>query len=303
MTRRNADQGNGVTGSHARTNDPPASRAHGYRHGHDAQGHDLHDHARHGTTSRASHALAFDSVASQYAAARPGYPAALYDAVQELTGRPLKGSRVVDVGAGTGIATRGLRDRGARTLAVEPGHAMAAELLRALPGAPLVRALGDALPLADSTADLVTYAQAWHWTDPARSVPEAFRVLARPHGALALWWNVPDPDVPWTRDQEARLADRLPGYHAHSVTTEAARIIRRLDAGLAPVHRRLHWSRRVTLDTHLTHLGSRSFFAAMGPEAAAPVLADERARLLELFPDGVVDEAYALDLTVTLRAC
>ncbi|MGW2563824.1 class I SAM-dependent methyltransferase [Streptomyces sp. NPDC001514] len=161
----------------------------------------------------------FDSVASQYSAARPGCPAALYDAVEELTGRPIKGSRVVDVGAGTGIATRVLRDRGAHIVAVEPGHAIAGELRRALPGVPLLRAVGDALPLADGTADLLTYAQAWHWTDPARSVPEAFRVLARPHGALALWWNVPDPDTSWTRAQEARLADRLPGYHAHTVTT------------------------------------------------------------------------------------
>ncbi|MFC5802955.1 class I SAM-dependent methyltransferase [Streptomyces formicae] len=253
------------------------------------------------TTSR-THALAFDSVASQYAAARPGYPAALYDTLEELTGRPLKGSLVVDVGAGTGIATRALRDRGARIVAVEPGHAMADELRRALPGVPLLRAAGDALPLADGTADLVTYAQAWHWTDPARSVPEAFRVLARPHGALALWWNVPDPDMAWTRAQEARLADRLPGYHAHGVTTEAARIIRGLDPGLAPVYRRLHWTRRVSLDTHLANLGSRSYFAAIGREAAAPVLADERGRLLELFPDETVEEAYALDLTVTLHA-
>lgn len=50
-----------------------------------------------------------------------------------------------------------------------------------------MRAVGDALPLAAGSADLVTYARSWHWTDPARSVVEAPRVLARPHGTLALW--------------------------------------------------------------------------------------------------------------------
>jgi hypothetical protein len=48
-------------------------------------------------------------------------------------------------------------------------------------------------------------------------------------------------------------------------------------------------------------LGSRSYFATIGPAAAAPVLAAERAALLGVFPDGIVAEAYALEPTVTLR--
>ncbi|SOE11985.1 SAM-dependent methyltransferase [Streptomyces sp. 2323.1] len=251
--------------------------------------------------AHAALARSFDAVAAQYAAARPGYPPALFDTIEELAGQPLAGARVLDVGAGTGIATALLTARGARLTAVEPGAAMAAELRAAHPGTPLVRALGDALPFADDAGfDLVGYAQAWHWTDPARSVPEALRVL-RPGGALALWWNVPDPDVGWAVEQEARIARRLPGYHQHGVAPEAPDLIRGLGLGLDPVCRVLHWTRRVPLDTHLAMLGSRSYFSAIGPEAAAPVLADERTALLDVFPDGIVEEAYALDVTVTLR--
>ncbi|MFE7546274.1 class I SAM-dependent methyltransferase [Streptomyces platensis] len=250
---------------------------------------------------QATLARSFDAVAAQYAAARPGYPPALFDAVEELAGQSLSGARVLDVGAGTGIATGLLADRGARVTAVEPGAAMAAELHSAHPAVPLVRALGDALPFRDDAGfDLVGYAQAWHWTDPARSVPEALRVL-RPGGALALWWNVPDPDVEWAAEQEARIARRLPGYHGHSVAPEAPDLIRDLGLGLHPVSRVLHWTRRVPVDTHLAMLGSRSYFSAIGQVAAAPVLAAERAALREVFPDGIVEEAYALDLTVTLR--
>ncbi|MCZ1008247.1 class I SAM-dependent methyltransferase [Streptomyces lydicus] len=217
------------------------------------------------------------------------------------------GRSVAGRGAGAGRRSRDrYRDRAAgraraQVTAVEPGAAMAAELHAAHPGTPLVRALGDALPFSDEAGfDLVSYAQAWHWTDPARSVPEALRVL-RPGGALALWWNIPDPDVGWAAEQEARLARRLLGYHRHGVAPEAPDLLRGLGLGLEPAFRVLHWTRRVPLDTHLAMLGSRSHFSAIGPAAAAPVLEDERTALLSLFPDGIVEEAYALDLTVTLR--
>ena len=127
------------------------------------------------TAAAPSRALSFDRAAAQYAAARPGYPPALLDAVEELSGRPLRGSRAVDVGAGTGIATRLLEARGALVTAVEPGPGMAAELHRALPSVPLVRGDGNRLPLAAASADLITYAQSWHWTDQARALPEALR--------------------------------------------------------------------------------------------------------------------------------
>lgn len=243
-------------------------------------------------------ALSFDSVADQYDEARPSYPPALFDAIEELAGRPLKASRVIDVGAGTGIATRLLRERGARVTAVEPGPGMAARLHRAAPDVPLVRALGDALPFADGCADLVTYAQVWHWTDPARSVPEALRVL-RPGGALALWWNVPDADVPWIAAQDERVRRWADDAHhgAHSTTGRA----RYLPAAVDRTERRVAWTRRVTLDTHLANLGSHSVFRTRGERAAADFLADERAELLTLFPDGTVEETYVVELTVTVR--
>ncbi|GAA3030989.1 hypothetical protein GCM10020000_04790 [Streptomyces olivoverticillatus] len=57
---------------------------------------------------------------------------------------------------------------------------------------------------------MVTYAQAWHWTDPKRAVPEAWRVL-RPGGVLALWWNDVALDIPWIAAQEGRIARHFDG--------------------------------------------------------------------------------------------
>ncbi|MEU9113285.1 methyltransferase domain-containing protein [Streptomyces sp. NPDC048483] len=249
--------------------------------------------------TRAARARSFDAVAAQYAASRPGYPPELFDAIEERAGRSLKGARVLDVGAGTGIATALLAARGAQVTAVEPGAGMAAQLRADLPATPLVRATGDALPFSDAAAfDLVCYAQAWHWTNPARSVPEAMRVL-RPGGALALWWNIPHRETGWAVDQDARLARRLPGYDRHRVTDDPDTLFRR--HGLRPAFRAVDWIRPVPLDTHLAMLGSHSQFAVLAPVTAASVLEDERAALLDVFPGGIVQEEYGVDLTVTLR--
>jgi SAM-dependent methyltransferase len=248
--------------------------------------------------SHASRAHSFNAAAAQYAANRPSYPPALLDAIEELAGRPLTGSRVVDIGAGTGMATALLHARGADVIAVEPGEGMAAQFRRTNPGIPIVRGNGNALPLATACADFLTYAQAWHWTDPARAVPEALRVL-RPGGALALWWNTDPLDIPWIAAQEDRIAHRFGGdRRAHRDSTAHADPTGRLDFA----RRRIRWSRRVPLDTHLANIGSHSIFLVHGEEASAAFLGEERERLTRLFPDGIVEEVYDVDLLLATNS-
>ncbi|MEV8455636.1 methyltransferase domain-containing protein [Streptomyces sp. NPDC052095] len=248
-----------------------------------------------------SRALSFDVAAAQYAASRPSYPAALFDSIEEFAGRRLAGARVADVGAGTGIATALLRERGAGVIAVEPGGAMADEFRRALPGVPVLRGDGNALPLADASCDLVTYAQSWQWTDPGRSVPEALRVL-RAGGALAIWWNTTAFDVPWIREQHERIArhcgvkPRSAVRPSDSDATRSAGL-----AGLRVARRHVHWSRTVSLDTHLANIGSRSAFLVLGEADRDAFFVHERERLGRAFPGGEVEESYVVDLLVAIR--
>ncbi|MEU6406922.1 class I SAM-dependent methyltransferase [Streptomyces sp. NPDC046985] len=248
---------------------------------------------------RAARARSFNDAALLYAANRPSYPAALLDAVEELAGRPLAGARVADVGAGTGISTALLHERGADVLAVEPGQGMAAQFRSGHPGIPVVRGDGNALPLADASLDLLTYAQSWHWTDPARSVPEALRVL-RPGGALALWWNREDLDVEWIAEA-ARRAARFAGVDAAAERKALRTELADPSGELAFAHREVRWCRRVPLDTHLANISSHSVFLIAPEERRAAFLAEERAHLLALFPDGVIEECYDVLLLVAVK--
>ncbi|WP_078505242.1 class I SAM-dependent methyltransferase [Streptomyces violaceusniger] len=248
-----------------------------------------------------SRAQSFDVAAAQYAASRPSYPAALFDRIEEFAECRLAGARVADVGAGTGIATVLLRERGAEVIAVEPGAAMAGEFHQALPGLPIVRGDGNALPLAEASCDLITYAQSWQWTDPGRSVPEALRVL-RGGGALAIWWNTTAFDVPWIRDQHERIAHHC-GVEPRSAVRPPDREAIRLAGltGLRVARRQVRWSRTVSLDTHIANIGSRSAFLVLDEADRHAFLVDERERLGKAFPGEEVEETYVVDLLVALR--
>ncbi|HVM27087.1 MAG TPA: methyltransferase domain-containing protein, partial [Mycobacteriales bacterium] len=103
-------------------------------------------------------ATAFEALVDDYDAARPDYPPSLYAALPDLDGR-----RVLEVGAGTGLATRGLLAAGADVVATDLGPRMLGRLHASLPAVPVAVARAEALPFAAAAFDGVCAAQAWHW--------------------------------------------------------------------------------------------------------------------------------------------
>ncbi len=239
----------------------------------------------------------FDPLVEFYDAARPSYPDALFESLAALT-RPLLGARIVEVGAGTGIATRGLRERGATVLPLDHGAAMLARLqARGAAFPPAVQADAHQLPVRSGWADLVCYAQAWHWTDYPRAAAEAARVL-RPGGALAIWWNLVDAEgLDWVARQRARIDRANPGWgqgqhHSRPWVAEFESL------GWSAQTATCSWTRSLHLDEYLVWMRSKSYVAAIGGQRLEAFLAEERESLLRAFPEGVVQEPFVTELYV-----
>jgi ubiquinone/menaquinone biosynthesis C-methylase UbiE len=136
----------------------------------------------------------FSAAAEVYERARPGYPDDAVAWVAERLGIG-PGRDVLDLAAGTGKLTRQLVPYGARIVAVEPIHAMRAELQRVVPGVVALHGTAEAIPLPDGSIDAVTCAQAFHWFEHAAALRELHRVL-KPSGGVALVWNMRDEADP-----------------------------------------------------------------------------------------------------------
>jgi trans-aconitate methyltransferase len=111
-----------------------------------------------------SRALSFGAVAAAYERFRPAYPGELFDIVMTYAGQPIR--TALEIGAGTGKATRLFAQPGITVTATEPDPAMLAELRMHVPATVnTVQAALEDLPL-NQTYGLVYAAAALHWTDP-----------------------------------------------------------------------------------------------------------------------------------------
>jgi SAM-dependent methyltransferase len=149
----------------------------------------------------------FDREAERYDRFRPTYPDAVID---ELLGPKPAGIEVLDVGCGTGIASRQMAQRGAKVLGVELASRMA-EIARSH-GIDVEIGAFEGWDAAGRTFDRVASAQAWHWLDLPIATSKAASLL-RPGGRLGLVWN-----AGWQPDDLADALDEVyativPGGH------------------------------------------------------------------------------------------
>jgi len=237
-------------------------------------------------------ARSFDAAASVYAGARPGYPDQALDWLL-----PAHARDALDLGAGTGKLTAQLVARGLAVSAVEPSDRMRAELEAELSGS--VTALpgrAEEIPLPDASVDVVLVAQAWHWVDTARAVPEVARVL-RPGGRLGLLWNRRDERVAWVAALSEILTVPDPGARA-----DAARP--GIGPPFGPVGRRVTdgWTDTLTPQKLVDLAACRSYVITLDEDARVALLDRVRALALE-HPDLAGRERFPLPyITECVRA-
>ncbi len=124
----------------------------------------------------------FSAVSSSYAAYRPSYPEALFDALTDIAPSC---ALAWDCGAGTGQASVALAHRFTAVLATD---ASTSQISQAIPHERVTYRVAAAHEsgLEDGSVGLVVVAQALHWFDVDAFHAEAKRVLL-PHGVIAEW--------------------------------------------------------------------------------------------------------------------
>ncbi len=237
-------------------------------------------------------AAGFGSAAEVYERARPSYPAEAIDWLFARTGVG-EGDTIVDLGAGTGKLTRLLVRSGARIVAVEPIPEM-----RALIGpGEVMDGTAEAIPVPDEAAALVTVAQAFHWFDLDRALPEIHRVL-RPGGALALVWNMRDLDDSLQRAVEELLAPR----RGHVAAQREGRW--RAPFAASPLFgdietAQFRYEQQFTVDDLVDRVRSTSFVAAMSEDEQRPLL--QHVRELVAHRDEPFGYPYVTEVMISPR--
>jgi SAM-dependent methyltransferase len=217
----------------------------------------------------------FEVSVEHYERGRPTYPD---DAVSYLV-RELgiaEGRSLLELGAGTGKFTELIVHTGARITTVEPVPAMRAALERNCPTVRVLDGTAEAIPVDDASVDAVVAAQAFHWFDGERALPEIHRVLRR-DGALGLIWNVRDEASDWAERLTA-IFDRLAGEDAPRYQNDRTGRWRRafeVDDRFGPLHHRVAYHvHHVTPEAFLDRVLSVSYVAGAPDDERARVRAE-----------------------------
>jgi SAM-dependent methyltransferase len=248
----------------------------------------------------------FDTAAAEYDAARPSYPAALFDELADRAG-PLAGQVVLDWGAGTGISSRQLAERGAAVVSLDIGEQMLRRAMARSPASPCVLADGNQMPIRSASADLVTFAQSWHWFDQQLATAEVARVL-KPGGLWAAWWSRAKADgEPWFEDYQDLIVAWCPGYNWRHLRDEQLApdwtdAVVTAQAQVEPVGAVVvPWTRRVSAADWITDERSKSYFIELEPLVRQSVLDKVAAIIAGRFPDGQMTVGYITTLLLARK--
>jgi ubiquinone/menaquinone biosynthesis C-methylase UbiE len=149
--------------------------------------------------------------AALYNQARPTPPLVLLDILTQLIRTP-RPALVVDLGSGTGLSTTVWGERAQRVIGIEPNADMRTQAIHSLKNHPHAanieyrKGVSHQTELPDSSVDIVTCSQSFHWMEPTSTLAEIARIL-RPGGIFAAYdYNWP-PTLNWELEQVYQEVD------------------------------------------------------------------------------------------------
>ena len=238
----------------------------------------------------------FEAVAEEYDAGRPSYPDEVVDALG-----PLAGLCVLDVGAGTGIATRSLIARRADVIAIDPGREVLRRARLHTRDLVAVVADGTALPIRPNAVDLVCFAQAWHWLHPATRVAAIHRVL-RQGGRWAGWWSHARADAQqWFDDYWTAIERSCPGTHRGQRDTDWGATVDVPGSFVVGKRITVSWIREISVDAWMTDQASHSYIVGLPDEERDQLLTELRHIVQSRFLDRTMVVPYETWLWIATR--
>jgi SAM-dependent methyltransferase len=238
----------------------------------------------------------FSKAASVYQGARPAFPVSAIDWLCEQL-QITSSTRLLDLAAGTGRATRPLYEHTREIVAVEPAAEMRDVLRGVLPGIEVLDGTAEGIPLPDGSVDAVVVAQAFHWFDAEPALAEISRVLG-PGGRLGLVWHSPDRSDPLQRAFRAIVEQRREGapihlgHDADHYVGPAAPLVKVAETEIRDLH-------VYDADRLVALARSTSHFSALDPEQQA--IGEREIRAL-VGPSGIVELPYAVELSAFAQA-
>lgn len=250
----------------------------------------------------------FLSGAVDYDSCREGYPDVVFQTAVELAHLPAAGS-LLEVGCGTGQATRWFAQHGFRVLAVDRSEAMVAVAARQLAGFPHLEVRCSDFERMELRHDFdgLVAASSFHWLDPSDRVGRCAAAL-RANGALILLWNVhPFPFTGFFERVQSLYEEIVPEWPAPSDATSTEERLRAVLGSLeesgsfATVEYRSHaWSRKLDGRSYVKLLGTHSDHRSLGDEQRDRLFAAVRALIDREF-GGEIERPYRTELIVARR--
>lgn len=240
----------------------------------------------------------FSNRVDNYVKYRPGYPAEAIDYLYASLGFA-SGSRIADIGSGTGIFTRLLLERGSFVTALEPNADMRAAAEREHGDHPQFRSepgSAEATGLSDAAVDFIVCAQSFHWFDREATRVEFKRIL-KPGGLAVLIWNTRlTTGTPFLDDYERLLRTYGTDYdHVHMRHATETDLDAFFKSGTFR-QARFRNAQRFDVSGLLGRLLSSSYIPVPGDPRYEPMAAEAKRLFGRHERDGWVDMAYETEI-------